>query len=219
MIASTFAQAETITPPYWIAGKGLENRKTGDRIALLCVEKSETLGCAKFQFVLFKKDLSINPESFGPVFSAGKTQDDEQFGESVAAYSKKRFKKERKKQRRTAREEKQTTAGGLVTLFGGIALGGAITVVLNVALPMYVGVFFLAKCAIRQCNPASQDIFPRLFSPSFNLEAGEEMKVAVLSHEGWNWSENPNRISSKNFEIFYDSMLDAHRLSGGQVQF
>lgn len=179
--------------PLRILGRGVQDRRTGESIALACVGPIANRPCDQLQFVEFNSDRTFDYIGYTYVSARDQAIDPAALSGRITENVQDRLKEERRERRRANRKEWK----GLVFMSGGMLGGIAIGTVLNSFFPVAIPTVAIILCASKQCDPAIFDFLPSLSGDVFSSEEG--FRIAVLDQKGWNWASSPKPISHKNF--------------------
>lgn len=189
LFISGIAQAQDT---YSILGKGIQDRKTGDTIALTCVEKeAESQECSAISFVRFSATTNETTE-IGQRF---KIQNDDLDAASRTAA--KDLKKKIKKSYKA--HFKPNTAVGLISYVGLFAGGLGLTVAFNTFIPGLAVTGLWVYMYYKDLDPSFMD--PRGYIvTAFLTVKNNQLGQAVRDQNGWNWSVAPKQVFHKRFE-------------------
>ncbi len=203
---ASFEEKDRVTDGYLkIFGRGIENRKTGDVIALACVGKNLTNlsdpSCSSLRYVYFIANEKAAYYAGHEVKVETKGIASETEIQSTVLELKRDFESYRKDSNQGRRGAYVTTlaiagwAGGGVWAYhkdkelsknGGEGLSGS-----AIILPLTAGVAFVAAMTylgMKTYDPKTPD--------------SSSISDAMVNQDGWNWSVKPEKISKRNFKIF-----------------
>ncbi len=184
-----------------LAGKGVENKKTGEAIAIACTgvdPASAEPSCDELRFVYFNPlnhqasyiGSPIKVSQFVPVNKIGKWSPEKQTEYATKQFVK-RFKYWKKVRFGMSGDTKAFIGGaGLMVVMGMCALGNSIGGPVGWAFTLGTYPFFLV-------------VVPIVTGDLKMMNGMQKVSSATLDQSGWNWTEAPAKIKSKTFKQLF----------------
>lgn len=180
---------EVLVDQLTLLGTPIENRATGEKIALACTEKNpDDQECTKYRFVLFKENEA---HYTGPEMQVKK---EEELDDSLKVTY--------KKMKKNMRKIRQSYAGGTITfliLEAGITTGAFLLVLACPGALEVIAITWMATWALG-IDPSTRHRFD-LFGGMMGGMSGEKFEITREAN-GWNWSQKSKKVRNRKFEQY-----------------